>query len=142
MTTSARRMRRSVLVLAVALGLVAPAGQGAHEGDSFIAALDASTGRELWRQARPEPTTWATPLVVPVGDRIHVIANGQQQVRGYDLETGEVLWHGPGLTFNSIPSPVHVNGVAYLTSGFQGNVLLAVDLSRARGDIEKSGALL
>jgi outer membrane protein assembly factor BamB len=71
-----------------------------------------------------------------------VIANGQQQVRGYDLETGEVLWHGPGLTFNSIPSPVHVNGVAYLTSGFQGNVLLAVDLSRARGDIEKSGALL
>jgi outer membrane protein assembly factor BamB len=113
-----------------------------HEGDSFIAALDASTGRELWRQARPEPTTWATPLVVPVGDRIQVIANGQQQVRGYDLETGEVLWHGPGLTFNSIPSPVHVNGVAYLTSGFQGNVLLAVDLLRARGDIEKSGALL
>ncbi len=113
-----------------------------HEGDSFIAVLDASTGRELWRRPRNEPTTWATPLVVPVGDRVHVITSGQQHVRGYDLESGDEIWRGPGLTFNSIPSPVHADGIAYLTSGFQGNVLLAVDLSRARGDIEQSGALL
>jgi len=59
-----------------------------HEADSFIAVLDKATGRELWRQSRNEPTTWATPLVVPVGDRVHVITNGQQHVRGYDLETG------------------------------------------------------
>ncbi len=113
-----------------------------HEADSFIAVLDKATGREIWRRSRNEPTTWATPLVVPVGDRVHVITNGQQHVRGYDLETGEEIWHGPGLTFNSIPSPVHADGIAYLTSGFQGNVLLAVDLSQARGNIEESGALL
>ena len=80
--------------------------------------------------------------MVPVGDRVHVITNGQQHVRGYDLETGEEIWHGPGLTFNSIPSPVHADGIAYLTSGFQGNVLLAVDLAQARGNIESSKALL
>ncbi|HSC27805.1 MAG TPA: PQQ-binding-like beta-propeller repeat protein [Vicinamibacterales bacterium] len=113
-----------------------------HEAESFIAALDLASGRELWRTSRDEPTTWATPLVVPVGDRVHVITNGQQHVRGYDLETGKEIWYGPGLTFNSIPSPVQAGGVAYLTSGFQGSVLLAVDLARARGDIEQSGALL
>jgi len=113
-----------------------------HEAESFITVLDKATGREIWRQSRNEPTTWATPLVVPVGDRVHVITNGQQHVRGYDLETGEELWYGPGLTFNSIPSPVHADGIAYLTSGFQGSVLLAVDLNRAHGDIEASGALL
>lgn len=113
-----------------------------HEGDSFIAALDKATGRELWRQPRREPTTWATPLVVPVGGRVQVITNGQQHVRGYDLETGDEIWHGPGLTFNSIPSPVHAGGIAYLTSGFQGSVLVAVDLARARGNIEASGALV
>ena len=101
-----------------------------HEGDSFIAALDKRTGRELWRRDRDEPTTWATPLVVPVGDRVHVITNGRHHVRGYDLETGADLWHGPGLTFNSIPSPAAANGVAYLTSGFEGSVLLAVDLAQ------------
>jgi outer membrane protein assembly factor BamB len=112
-----------------------------HEGQSFIVALDKRTGRERWRHSRNEPTTWATPLVVPVGNRVQVITNGQQHVRAYDLETGEDLWHGPGLTFNSIPSPVHGNGLAFLTSGFEGSVLLAVDLARARGDIETAGAL-
>jgi len=113
-----------------------------HEGASFIAALDARTGKELWRRQRDEPTTWATPLVVPVRERVQVITNGQQHVRAYDFETGADLWYGPGLTFNSIPSPVHADGVAYLTSGFEGNVVLAVDLAKARGNIEESGALL
>jgi outer membrane protein assembly factor BamB len=111
-----------------------------HEGASFIAVLDTATGREIWRLERDEPTTWATPLIVPVGDRVQVITNGQQQVRAYDLETGEVLWYGPGLTFNSIPSPVAADGMAFLTSGFQGNVLLGVNLASARGDIT-TGAL-
>lgn len=106
-----------------------------HEGQSFIAVLDKHTGRELWRRGREEPTTWATPLVVPVGSRTHVITNGTHHVRAYDLESGEVIWEGPGLTFNSIPSPVAVDGIAYLTSGFQGSVLLAVDLASARGAI-------
>ena len=113
-----------------------------HEGESFIVALDKRTGRERWRRARKEPTTWATPLVVRVGTRVQIITNGQQHVRAYDLETGDELWSGPGLTFNSIPSPVHAGGLAFLTSGFEGSVLLAVDLSKARGDIEQSGALV
>ena len=33
-----------------------------HEGDSFIVALDKSSGRELWRKARDEVTSWSTPL--------------------------------------------------------------------------------
>ena len=112
-----------------------------HEGQSFVAALDARDGREVWRRMRNEPTTWATPLVVPVGDRVQVITNGQQHVRAYDFETGADIWHGPGLTFNSIPSPVPAGGTVYLTSGFQGNVILALDLAKARGDVETSGAL-
>ena len=71
--------------------------------------------------------------------RHHQRAESRPRVR---LETGADLWHGPGLTFNSIPSPAAANGVAYLTSGFEGNVLLAVDLAKARGDIHESGALL
>jgi len=112
-----------------------------HEGDSFIAALDKRTGKELWRRARKEPTTWATPLVVPVGNRVQVITNGTERVRAYDFDTGADIWDGPGLTFNSIPSPVYANGFAFLTSGFQGSVLLAVDLTKARGRIDSSPAL-
>jgi outer membrane protein assembly factor BamB len=113
-----------------------------HEGSSFIVVLDKATGREIWRRDREEPTTWATPLVVRVAGRTQVITNGTRRVRSYDLESGEVIWEGPGLTFNSIPSPVFGDGIAYLTSGFQGSALLAVDLASARGTVANGSGLL
>lgn len=112
-----------------------------HEAGSFIAALDAATGREQWRRSRDEPTTWATPVVASMGPRSQILANGTRHVRGYDLETGDEIWRGPGLTFNSIPSPVTSGSVAYFTSGFQGSELLAIDLSAARGEVKAGGAL-
>lgn len=112
-----------------------------HEGQSFIAAFDKSSGRELWRQDRDEVTTWFTPLIVERGGKSQVITTGAGHVRGYDLETGEEIWHGPGLTVNAIPTPLYDRGRVYLTSGYRGNILLAIDLDKARGNIEESGAI-
>ena len=113
-----------------------------HEGDSFIAVFDARTGEELWRRSRDEPTGWFTPLVVMVGDRQHVVTGGANRVEGYDLETGETIWTGPPLTLNAIPSPVYTDGMLYMMSGFRGNELLAIDLSKAQGDIAESDAIV
>ncbi len=113
-----------------------------HQGDSFIVALDKSTGAELWRQARDEPETWATPLIVEAGGRTQVITAGERHTYGYDLETGELVWEGPGLTVNPIPSPVYGDGIVYLTSGYRGEALRAVRLDGAAGDIEGTAAIL
>ena len=43
-----------------------------------------------------------------------------------------------GKTFNAIPSPFHQDGGVYLTSGFRGSALLAIDLEGAEGDITGS----
>ena len=113
-----------------------------HQGDSFIVALDKSSGAELWRQARDEPDTWATPLVVETGGRTQVITAGERRTYGYDLDDGELIWEGPGLTVNPIPSPVYAAGIVYLTSGYRGEALRAVRLDDARGDIEGTAAIL
>jgi outer membrane protein assembly factor BamB len=104
-----------------------------HEGDDFIAAFDAKTGKERWRKGRDEPTTWSTPLVVSTKDRAQVVVGATNGVRGYDLATGEPLWEAPGLTANVIPSPVSADGLVYAMSGFRGNALRAVRLADARG---------
>ena len=113
-----------------------------HQGDSFIAALDKSSGEELWRQARNEPDTWATPLVVETTGGTQVITAGERRTYGYDLESGELVWEGPGLTVNPIPSPVYAEGIVYLTSGYRGNALRAVRLAEAMGEIDGSAAIL
>jgi outer membrane protein assembly factor BamB len=113
-----------------------------HEGQSFIVALDKRTGQELWRTPRDEKTSWATPLVVDVGGRAQVITSATGRVRSYDLATGELLWHATGMTANAIPTPVHADGLVFLTSGFRGNALLAVRLAEAKGDITNSPAII
>ncbi|HSR67458.1 MAG TPA: PQQ-binding-like beta-propeller repeat protein [Acidobacteriota bacterium] len=113
-----------------------------HEGDSFIVALDKSSGEEIWRAARDEPTSWATPVVANVNGRDQVIVNATNRVRSYDLETGTLVWESSGMTVNTIPSPVHGDGIVYVTSGFRGNALQAIDLSKAKGNVQESGAVI
>ncbi len=112
-----------------------------HQGESFIIALDKRTGQELWRQKRDEIDSWATPLIVESGGRAQVVTAGMNRVRSYDLETGELVWHAPGLTMNPIPSPVAGDGFVYLTSGFRGNSLKAIRLAGASGDLTGTDAI-
>ncbi|NKB89384.1 MAG: PQQ-binding-like beta-propeller repeat protein [Acidobacteria bacterium] len=112
-----------------------------QESDSWIGAFDKSTGDELWRVARDEPTTWATPLVVEYDGRTQVITAGTNRVRSYDLANGELLWDGPGLTLNAIPSPAYADGVVYLAAGFRGQAMMAVDLATASGNIDGTDAI-
>ncbi|MDO8793566.1 MAG: PQQ-binding-like beta-propeller repeat protein [Vicinamibacterales bacterium] len=110
-------------------------------GESFVVALDARDGKELWRQPRKEIDTWATPLVREVNGRAQVIVPAMNRIRGYDLETGSVVWEGDGLTMNPIPSPVYDDEMVYLMSGFQGNDLRAIRLDKAKGVIDGTEAV-
>ena len=111
-----------------------------HQAGSFITALDKATGAELWRVARQEIDSWGTPLVADVGGKPQVIATAMNKVYGYDLETGKIVWDGPGLTMNPIPSAVYEDGIAILMSGFRGNQLRAIRLADAKGDITTTNA--
>ena len=109
-----------------------------HEGDSFIVALDRDSGETRWRRARDEPTSWSTPLVIDVEGRAQVVVNASNRVRAYDLETGDVVWHAGGMTTNAIPTPTFADGLVYVMSGFRGNMLLAIRVAGARGDLDGS----
>ena len=103
---------------------------------SFITALDKRDGRELWRVARQEIDTWATPLILEVNGKPQVIVPAMRRNRAYDLATGAVIWESDGLTMNPIPSPIHADGMVFLMSGFQGNDLKAIRVADATGNID------
>lgn len=105
-----------------------------HEGESFVATLDAETGEVLWRQERDELTTWATPLIVTHNEVDHVVMNGTNRVRSYNLADGELLWECGGQVTNPIPSPVHQDGVVYVMTGYRGYAVYAISLD-SRGDV-------
>ncbi len=113
-----------------------------HTKGSFVTVLDKNTGKELWRVSRSEIDTWATPFVVEHAGRSQVIVPGMNKLNSYDLETGEIVWHSPGLTMNPIPSPVGEDGIVIATSGFRGNNLKAIRIADAKGDLTDSKAIV
>lgn len=101
-----------------------------HEAGSFIVALNATTGKELWRKSRQESTSWATPLIIEANGKPQVIVSATNKVRTYDLKTGEIIWESGGQTANVIPSPVTGNGMIYIMSGFRGSALHAIKIGK------------
>lgn len=113
-----------------------------HEGDSYFYALDTKTGNEVWSDKRDEGSSWATPLVLEVNGKLQVISASTNLVRSYDFNTGDLIWTCTGLTRNVIPNPKYADGILYVTSGFRGNALMAIDLAKAKGDISGSDVIL
>jgi outer membrane protein assembly factor BamB len=91
---------------------------------------------------RDEISSWSTPVVLEHEGSVQLITSASNKIRSYDLETGEVIWQCGGLTRNVIPTPLYADGLVYLMSGFRGNALLAIDLSRAKGEITGTDAIV
>ena len=106
-----------------------------HEGKSFVVALDASTGKQRWKQTRDEVTSWATPIVVQHGGKPQVIISGTGRVRSYDLANGKINWECGGLSANIVASPVAADGMVFVGSSYEKRALFAVKLAGAKGDI-------
>ncbi len=96
-----------------------------NDGKSFAAAIDARTGKQLWRVDRDLPSKgmlsgWSTPFVWTHGGRTELIVIGKQHAVSYAPETGKELWRIGGLTGQSTPTPVAADGLLYLATGSQG----------------------
>lgn len=89
--------------------------------DSWIAAFDAETGRELWRTPRDETHSWTTPFVWKNEFRTEIVVPGQKRNRSYSLD-GKVLWEFNGkMSSLVIPSPFAAHGLCYIASGYVGD---------------------
>ena len=111
-----------------------------HEEGSFLVVLDKRTGKNRWRRERQEDTSWSSPIVIKRKDakgelRPEIVVCGTNRVRGFDLESGEVLWECGGLSSNVVATPVYANGTLYIGSSYEKKILIAINLEDAHGDL-------
>jgi outer membrane protein assembly factor BamB len=109
-------------------------------GDSFMAVLDTSSGKEIWRTSRDEKSSWAAPLVIEHGGKKQILVSATNKVRSYDFESGKVIWECAGLGANVIPAPVRQDDLVFVMSGFMNPNLMAIRLGR-EGDLTGTDAI-
>jgi outer membrane protein assembly factor BamB len=105
-----------------------------HEGDSFLVALDKTSGKERWRRPRPKGTSWTTPLLVHAKTGTEIVVGGTRTA-GYDPATGKELWHQgeAGGRSGPIASPVAVDELVVFAMGGRGG-------GEARGLVARAAA--
>jgi outer membrane protein assembly factor BamB len=91
-----------------------------NDDQSFALALDAKTGRQIWRVDRDEKSNWATPYIWRNEKRTELITPGTKRIRSYDLD-GKALWECGGMSSIAIPTPSSKFGMLYVTSGYVGD---------------------
>ena len=112
------------------------------EAESFLTALDARTGQEVWTASRSAlalgtraRSGWATPFVWENGQRTEIVTIGKGLVISYGTD-GRELWRMKGMT-QATPTAVAGEGLLFVGSGSQGenNRPMFAVRPGARGDI-------
>jgi outer membrane protein assembly factor BamB len=109
------------------------------QSDSFLLALDATTGETVWKTDRQELPSWGTPTVVDTAAGPELVTNASNFVRGYDPKTGRELWHLGGSSKITAPTPIFANGLHIVASGRAPERPIFAVRPGARGDLTLTG---
>jgi outer membrane protein assembly factor BamB len=105
------------------------------QNDSFILALDADTGKTVWKTERDEIPSWGTPTVATTSVGPLLVANASNYIRGYDPRTGKEVWRLGGSSKITAPTPVLSDDMFVVVSGRGPERPIFVVKAGARGDL-------
>jgi len=105
-----------------------------QQDQSFIAAYDVRTGKEIWKTDRDEDPTWGTPTVI-TGTHPQIVANGYKHIGAYEIETGKEIWkmHGGGDV--PVPTPIVAFDHIFITNAHGRMAPIYAIKTSAKGDI-------
>jgi outer membrane protein assembly factor BamB len=98
--------------------------------DPFIAALDAQTGKLLWKTPRESDAakkfSFSTPTLITVDGKPQVISPGSNMVCALDPQSGKEIWRVRYEGYSVIPKPIFGQGLLFVCTGYDKPTLIAV----------------
>lgn len=93
---------------------------------AWLAALDVSTGKEIWKTDRPKMLNWSSPIVANVAGRDQLLLSGSERLASYNPEDGKLLWETPCLTMATCGTVVWDKDTVYASGGYPKKETVAV----------------
>jgi len=95
----------------------------------FVAALDKTTGKTVWKKHRPRDIyndrvrplykkAYSTPIIITVNGKKQLISEGAQATFAYVPETGEEIWRVIYGFDSTISCPITGKGLVYVNTGW------------------------
>jgi len=106
---------------------------------SYVLALDAATGKLLWKTGRGlSRISHGVPTLFTDHGKTQVVSEAGDVVQGFDLKTGERLWSSEVLGEGKVPSTLVGDGLAFTSGGWGGKETIKAFRIGARGDLKES----
>jgi len=105
------------------------------QADSFLLALDAATGKTVWKTDREEIPSWGTPTIANTSTGPVLVTNASNYIRGYDPKTGKELWRLGGSSKITAPTPIFAEDLIVVVSGRGPERPIFVVRPTAHGDL-------
>jgi outer membrane protein assembly factor BamB len=86
------------------------------KGDSFLAAFDVKTGKEIWRTTREDHPAWSTPTIYYYNNIPRIAINGFKHIGGYDFKTGKEVWNLKGGGDIPVPTPIIAHDMIFINN--------------------------
>jgi outer membrane protein assembly factor BamB len=100
---------------------------GDHDGDAYLVALNAATGKTVWKVDRENKTrSYCTPIIREIDGRTQMMLSGSKSVASYDPRTGRRHWIIDGPTEQFVASLVYNGELLFLTAGFPDLHMMAI----------------
>lgn len=111
---------------------------GDHDGESYLAGLDKSSGDLVWKTPREHRTrSYVTPLLREIDGQMQAVLTGSKRVAGFDPRTGKRLWWIEGPTEQFVASMVYDDKSFFLTAGFPTYHVMSIRPG-GKGDVTES----
>ncbi len=120
-----------------------------HRNAQLLVALEAATGKEIWKHSRKSdgrgesPDVYASPFIWTKGEDALLISHGNDYCTAHKLDSGDEVWRvtelNPKANYNgawrAVSSPL-VTANMIVVPSCKGGVTVAVDPSKASGTID------
>lgn len=91
---------------------------GDYDGEAFLTARSRTTGKEVWRTARPVTISFSSPIIANTGGRDQLLLSGGNVVISYDPNTGEVLWQSEATSMATCGTMVWNDELVFASGGY------------------------
>jgi outer membrane protein assembly factor BamB len=91
---------------------------GDYDGNSFLAAHDRATGKQIWKTPRKNATSFSSPIVTHIAGKDQLLISGMDAISSYDPKTGQPLWSAKALTMATCGTVVWDGDLVFASGGY------------------------
>jgi outer membrane protein assembly factor BamB len=98
-----------------------------HNVSKELIALDARSGKVVYRIPREVQISWASPILVDTGNRMEIILTTNPFVISYNPENGQELWRVECMEGEVAPSPAYSDGMVFVVNEYARLAAISID---------------